>query len=574
MKGSRLATRLWPWLAAISSGLLYAACFEPVNQSWLCWICLVPLLGAIWFSGGKAKRPWLRHLGLGYVSGLVFFWSVFSWLITVTPPGWFLLQFYMAIYFAFWAWFCGLVRPNDPPNRETGTITGQPEEKWTSMLRSARGEPAPVGPVSPWVQSWRNLLLAFVIAAAWVTTEWLRGWVFSGFGWNGLGIALHQNWILIQAAEYSGVLGFSFLVAFANVIAVTTARRLIFEARSRAMRPHWDLNFTMLGIVALILLGWHLAKMPRTTTPLRVAAVQADIPRAEKFDRQFSQRIFDKFTRLSQEALQLNPPPELLVWPESSMPGPVLVDDASNEFVMGFSARTKVDLLLGTIDVEPGHDYNAAILVTDAGQSVQLYRKLHLVPFGEYIPARHSLPLLARIIGDQVPGDFDVGNEYTVFRLTNEYVQVAPLICFEDTIGELTRHFVLPEGGRTGANLLVNVTNDGWFLHSAGSKQHLAHAIFRCIETRRPMVRAANTGVTCFVSELGRVTQVLQDDHGSTFGEGVLYGTVDVPTGGEQTFYVRHGDLVGPASAALTGLTIAAAIGFRLVRRRRTVSSL
>ncbi len=251
------------------------------------------------------------------------------------------------------------------------------------------------------------------------------------------------------------------------------------------------------------------------------------------------------------------------------MPGPVLEDEASYQFVTGFSAENKIDILLGTIDEEPGRAYNAALLVSDSGRDIQLYRKLHLVPFGEYIPGRHTIPLLARIIGDQVPGDFDVGTDYTVFQLTTPAVRVAPLICFEDSIGELTRHFVLPAHGHPGANLLVNVTNDGWFLHSAGSLQHLAHAIFRCVETRRPMVRAANTGVTCFVNELGRVSQILRDDRGSTFGEGILCDEVQVPSGDELTFYVRHGDLPGPISAAIAGLTIAVIIGSKVVRRAR-----
>ncbi len=172
-----------------------------------------------------------------------------------------------------------------------------------------------------------------------------------------------------------------------------------------------------------------------------------------------------------------------------------------------------------------------------------MYRKVHLVPFGEFVPGRHTVPLLARIVGDQVPGDFKAGTEHTVFTLTNGDVQVAPLICFEDTIGELTRQFVLPTESSPGANLLVDVTNDGWFQHSAGSHQHLANAIFRCIETRRPMLRAANTGVTCFINQFGRVTQELQDETGSTFTEGVLTGDIKVPTEHELTFYVRHGEL-------------------------------
>ena len=141
-------------------------------------------------------------------------------------------------------------------------------------------------------------------------------------------------------------------------------------------------------------------------------------------------------------------------------------------------------------------------------------------------PGGSALPLLAKIVGDQVPSDFAFGTEHTVFHLTGEKAHVAPLICFEDTIGDLTRQFVLG-----GANLLANVTNDGWFLRSAGSQQHLDNAVFRCVETRRPMVRAANTGVTCFVNEFGRITQILADDTGSQFTEGVLTGEVAIPTG-------------------------------------------
>jgi apolipoprotein N-acyltransferase len=218
---------------------------------------------------------------------------------------------------------------------------------------------------------------------------------------------------------------------------------------------------------------------------------------------------------------------------------------------------------LGTIDEENGDVYNAALLVSDGGEQVQVYRKLHLVPFGEYVPGRHRVPLLARIVGDQVPGDFKEGKEHTVFELTNSDVKVAPLICFEDTIGDLTRRFVLPSDNNPGANLLVDITNDGWFLHSAGSHQHLANAIFRCVETRRPMVRAANTGVTCFVNEFGRVTQKLQDDTGSTFTEGVLTGEVKVPTEHELTFYTRHGELFAKICAAVTAIATLAVFALR-----------
>jgi apolipoprotein N-acyltransferase len=177
------------------------------------------------------------------------------------------------------------------------------------------------------------------------------------------------------------------------------------------------------------------------------------------------------------------------------------------------------------------------------------------------------VPLLAQIVGDQVPGDFKRGEEHTVFNLTNTAVHVAPLICFEDTLGELTRQFVLPTETNPGANLLVDVTNDGWFGRSAGSHQHLANAIFRCVETRRPMIRAANTGVTCFINQFGRVTQMLRDDTGSTFIEGVLTGEIKVPIEQELTFFARHGDLFAKGCTAITAFSIFVVFGIRRWKR-------
>jgi apolipoprotein N-acyltransferase len=554
-------TKLWPWFAAVCSGVLYALCFAPFNLTWFCWIALTPLIGAIWFSGTGSHHSWLRSLLLGYVAGLTFFWIVFSWLTTVTVLGWFVLQFYMAIYFAIWAWFCDLVRPRAPDKKRLRAAS-----KWDQMLVQARTA-APPSVQSPWTKSTSNLRLAFVLAAVWTTLEWLRGWVFSGFGWNGLGVALHDNWPLIQITELTGVAGLSFLVAFANVIVITTAYRLVVEARTRVMRPHFDFTVTMAGIVGVLIFGIRAAQVAPTTKPLRVAAVQSNVPQNQKFDPDFTRRIFDQFHRLSEIALRSNPPPDLLVWPESSMPGPVLSDQQSREFVMDLAASSETDLLLGTIDVDERNAYNAAILISDGGERVQVYRKVHLVPFGEYVPGRHNVPLLAQIVGDQVPADFKAGTEYTVFTLTNSSVHVAPLICFEDTIGELTRQFVLPTETSPGANVLVDMTNDAWFRRSAGSYQHLANAIFRTVETRRPMIRAANTGVTCFINQFGRITQILQDDTGSTFTEGVLAGEIKVPVEPEFTFYVRHGELFAKACTAITLLSLLLVVGFRRWKR-------
>jgi apolipoprotein N-acyltransferase len=545
------ALPLWPWLAAIATGLLVTACFPPFTQSWLCWIALTPLIVAIWFSGENSRRRWLRNLLLGYLAGIVFFTGTFGWLGALGDLYQdfflhglsFLLSIYLGLHFAFWAWFIGLIKP----------------EAFTA--------------------SWRNLLVAFVAASAWVAHEWTRGWLFTGFGWNGLGVALHAEWPMIQIAEFTGVVGLSFAIAFANIIAVTTPLRLFAEARTHRMRPHFDLTLTMVGIVALLAFGLHRAQDSSPAKTVRVAAVQASVPQLQKFDPRFTGEVFERFRRLSEIALGANPPPDLLVWPESSMPDPVRDQNSeSYRFIADFSAAMKTNLMLGTLDAEDSHDYNAAVLISNGGEQVQIYRKIHLVPFGEYIPLRHSFPLFAVVASTWVPGDFTAGTKHTVFNLTNTDIRVAPLICFEDTVGDLVRRFVL-----NGANLLVDVTNDGWFLHSSGSSQHLANAIFRCVENRRPMVRAANTGVTCFVNEFGRVTQILQDDTGNTFTEGVLSGSVNVPlataspSGGGQdrhlTFYALHGEWLAELCACATAIVIVVSLVRRGMGRTRSVRS-
>lgn len=544
------ALRLWPWLAAISSGLLYAACFAPFDQGWLCWVALTPLLAAIWFSSGNSKRRWLRDLLLGYVAGLAFFWTVFSWLNTVTVPGMFLVGAYMSIYIALWSWICGLLRPSLRAPMVVNRWTQPAPQEETPLSRS------------PWLRSTNNLRLAFLLAAVWVAQEWLRSQVFSGWGWNTLGTALHAQMVLIQIAEYTGVAGLSFLVAFTNVILLATVRRLILETRVRPIRAHYDFTLTMAMIIGVMGFGLRAFQIQQPSKPLRIALVQPNIPREQKFSPEFAQKTFDLFTHLSAPALSSSAPPDLIVWPESSMPGPVLQDDRSYRFVMDFSASAKTDLVLGTIDLDETHDYNAALLVSEGGQRVQIYRKVHLVPFGEYIPGRHTIPLLARVVGDQVPSDFSFGKEHTVFLLANDKARVAPLICFEDTIGDLARQFVLG-----GANLLANVTNDGWFLRSAASQQHLANAVFRCVETRLPMVRAANTGVTCTINEFGQ----LSSSHlVPPFTEGVLLGEVNVPTERVLTFYVRHGEFFAHCCVGVL-LLVLLFLGVQAVRRRKSV---
>ncbi len=573
----------WPWMAALFSGGLLVFCLEPWNQEWLCWLALTPLLTAVWFApvteppriASRLARWWRRRavrcFALGYVCGLVYIWGAFYWLTTVTVPGWFILGPYMACYPAVWSVFVGtLAWPGPLP---APTVAGSP---WQSGRPGTGGlfvwNPLPASG-SPLLRSRWNLWFAFLAAASWVGLEWVRGWMFSGFGWNDLGIALHGNLPLLQMAEWTGVGGLSFVAAFVNVIAVATVARFFLEVRAHRVRPHFDFTLTLAGLMVLVAFGVRTLRhshdelaQPEAAVPLRVAAVQAAIPQNEKWNPERADRIVKIYDDLTATALATRP--QLLLWPEAATPyGMYDGRGQTMQTTFGIANTGRCNLLFGTLDFDFGEDgrsqadYNAAMMVTPGSRHVQVYRKIHLVPYGEYVPFRKSFPPIAWIVGDQVPDDFAFGTEPAVFETVDPEVRVAPLICFEDALGELTRQTVL-----RGAQLLVNVTNDAWFQRTAASRQHFNEAVFRTVENRRPLVRCANTGVTAFVDRDGRVTQELRMPDSSIFGQGILSGVVDVPTPGSLTFYTRHGDIFSMACATAAGLA-AFLHGWRKLRR-------
>ena len=582
--GSRRAWRAaWPWLAAAASGGLATLCLEPWNQDWLPWLALTPLLAAVWTTvdahaathaaaTGRFARLWrtraMRGFALGYVAGMVFFWCAFYWLRQVTGVGWFIMPFYMGLYFAVWGSFMATVaKPwaGQPALAPTGGI---------SAARSVLRAPAPAS-TSALLRSRWNLWFAFLGAAAWVGLEWVRGWMFSGFGWNDLGVGLHRQVPFLQVAEWTGVGGVSFLAAFVNVIAVATVLRFALEVRSHRIRPHFDFTLTVAGLLLVFSYGIRAVRSseqalarPGAATTLTVAAVQANIAQTDKWNPSMEGPIRDTYSRLSRRAMAARP--RLLLWPEAATPYGMF-DGRSDTFqyVTGVAKETGCNLLLGSLDYDfgkDGHaeaDYNAAMMLATGAERFQVYRKIHLVPYGEYVPFRHSFPLFAWLLRDVVPGDFAFGREPGVFTTNEPFLRIAPLICFEDTIGELARQPVL-----RGAELLVNITNDGWFGTTAANRQQLAESVFRAVENRRPLVRCANTGVTAFIDRDGRVVKTLRmAGTGSVFGEGVLTGDVQVPTDGALTFYTRHGELFSEACAAAAGL-MAFLRGWRFLRGR------
>lgn len=524
-------SRVLPWALAIASGALLGLCYPPWGLGNLCWVALTPLVWAIWFTEPPVRRPWVQRAALGYVCGIVFFAMSASWLTTLTWPGFLLLVLYFAGYFSAWtllAWFVA--------------CPGAPER---------------------WLSSLHNLRVCLVAAAGWVALEWLRGIIFPAFGWNGLGIALYKNIPLIQIADITGTGGISFLVAMANLMLAATVKRVAMEIGGNRRRPHLDFSLT----VALIALVWgygvrqFLAEPPESTE-LTFAAVQANIPQNIRNDPSFSLEILETYRRQTMVAIAMQP--DLILWPESATPAPLLGDQLTWDLVRGLAEQHSGDLLLGTVHWAREGDFNSIALLTERGTQAQLYHKIHLVPFGEYVPLREEFPLLAAIVGDLVPDDFDAGKEFEILEMNAAQAKLAPLICFEDTVGNLARRFA-----QKGAQAFVVGTNDGWFLESAGSMQHLQNAVFRCVETKLPMIRAANTGVTCAIDRLGNVREVLRDDTGSTFTQGVLFSRIALPSEPTQTFYTRHGEVFSISCLSLAALALVGG----LLRRKFQKSS-
>jgi len=545
-----LLRRVWPWLAAVLSGGLLIACYPRFDQGGLVWIALVPVLCATWFRDeARATKRWraaLRGLGPGYVTGLIFFTGTFHWLgslaelyadkLLLSLP--LLLALILSFYIGLWTWFLDFLIP----------------------LGEARRFP----------NSWRNLATGAAGASAWVMLEWTRGWLFGGFGWNGLGVALHRDLAMIQIADVTGVWGLSWLIAFVNLMIVIVVRRVAGELGPMFLRRvRWEFSISVALVVAVF--GYGVRTLIRNdggpTVPLRVAAIQPNIPQREKFDPQFEHKVLETLGRLS--ALAIVARPQLLVWPEACTPRPVFGDEETYKFVIEQAQPEGVALLLGSIDFDAAldEDYNIAALFTDSGASHQVYRKIHLVPFGEYLPLR---PLFAPLVGALVPGDFTPGRETKIMHLHEPGITLAALVCFEDTVGDLTRRFVA-----AGAQLLVNVTNDGWFADSPAAEQHLANALFRAIETRRPLLRCGNTGLTGSIDPFGRLARFDRRSGEAVpsdvvqflrpFEEGFVSGQIAVPTANRTTFYTRHGDWLPHTCLALTALAL---LRTGLARRR------
>ena len=536
--------------AAVTSGLLVAGVFPPFHFPAPVWVAMVPLLAALWSVEGK-RAGW-KGFGIGFLAGTVSCLIQFNWVSTVSSLGAVLLPLYLACY---WGLFGAFAATLGKPGGNGGA-----------------GE---------------SLRVAFCHGAVWAGLEWLRGWLLTGFGWNGLGMAFHEMPVMAQGADLLGVTGLSLALVFFQAVVVQGMSR-----GKRWMRR--DLGFAALAVISLY--GYGRARIAieakQESVRLKTLLVQINIPqdaaRVLWTDLEVHQAYEDETLKaldgLKAPDGELSPRwPDWVMWPECALTGRILrtndgewgmwpinrdsiaqVREAGPfSLIYGVNEQEAEKLGEELVPKDKGRAYNS-IAVMSPGDELQTYRKRHLVIFGETIPFVDSLPFLKKIYeqqsGTEYGGSFTPGDSLEPLPIAagGTMIGAIPTVCFEDSVARLTRKFVRP-----GPQVIINVTNDGWFKESAAAAQHFAAASFRAIELRRPMLRCANSGVSAAIDSTGSAAhpdsgarQVLVDAKGSHFTRGSLLTELRIPLHPSFSLYAVIGDW-GILVMAAAGLIVA-----------------
>lgn len=543
--------RLWRDAAlAVLAGVGLSLTFPPLEWAVLAWLALLPLLLA------PVPAPVWRRVLSGALFGLGFFVPNLWWLNTIGFCAGVLLAMICACFPLAWYLFAAALV------RRLAVLTHPDAE--VRVQRSA------LGPVCIWdLGALSQILLVLLLPAGWVALEWVRGWIFTGFPWNQLGISQWARPNLLPLVTITGVYGISFLIVAVNTgLAISWPRIAVRFTGRRTAGVSWGLMAVVLFFLPVFLLNRAQKPLPPPDDVLRVWSAQGNIPQCriptqEQFDE--SLQVYAELTRAAVRGEQK---PDLIVWPETAVPSPLRFDEAYWKVVSHLFPDVRTAMLIGTVDFRPAAAaaakngklpkedippmFNSVLHFGPSGRLLETYDKMHLVPFGEYTPFGKYLPWLENWIG--MGRDLTAGREYTIFSLPQD-VRAGVMICFEDAFPGIARGFA-----NRNADVLMTLTNDAWYAESAGSRQHLIHAVFRAVETRRPLFRAGNNSGTCLIWPNGHVTGLLRDPAtGSPFYRGGRLYEIPVWRDPQPTWYALHGDVFawvcsGLAGAATAGL--------------------
>jgi apolipoprotein N-acyltransferase len=535
-----------PALLGLTSGIALWLAFPPAGWSWLAWVALVPLFLLI--PSGRSRLA--IYLG-AWAGGFVFWLLALNWILCIDATA--------SIAWAAMAFALSLL--------------------WPAFLAISR-------------HAVRTLRLPVMLVApiVWTAFEYLRAYILTGFPWYYLAHSQYRHLALIQVADFAGSLGVSLLIASANALIVDALTLPLFRPTPQGPRLARPIAVRV-GVLAVGLastVGYGLFRLgtARFEPGPTIALIQSNQMQRYRLDRT-APEILEEYQILIARAVKSTPRPSLIVWPETAYPyGYVAIDpklpadefarqvkdlspedtpadwttkrDSVSAHLHEWVNAMQIPMVVGstTYSFQPGRldKYNSAILFEPGKSSIQSYHKLHLVPFGEYVPLLQTFPWLVALTpyrNGHIPS-LTFGGTPAWFE-EGKY-RYATAICFEDTVPQVTRRLFaeIPDGH--SPDVLLNLSNDGWFttvddanvVHgSSEHEMHLAVSVFRSIEHRVPLARAANTGISAVVAGNGRIVDALPSGKSD-----ILVTTV--PLDPRKGLYTTLGDWLGLLCLAIT----------------------
>jgi apolipoprotein N-acyltransferase len=487
-KAGGALTRNAVFLAVLSGVLLFLS-FPKYGSAWLAWIAFVPLFFALRKTASIAQG-----FLLGFITGIVSYIGIIYWIA------------FVVINYGYLPLYLGIIL----------------------MLLLACYLSIYIALFAGGIVYFRGKVALFIAAPVlWVCFEYCKSFFLTGFPWENLGYSQYLNSYLIQFADIAGVFGLSFLIVIVNAA--------IFEIINKRSKREYVLAVAVFMILSgVYIYGFcrldQVNKVMQNAQGMEVSLIQGNIDQSIKWNENYQRETLNIYERLS----VINSPANgsLIVWPETA--APFRFQDINNlhDQITNLSLATKSWLLFGSVSSLQKRDsndyFNSAYLLSPFGEIKGKYDKVHLVPYGEYVPLRNLFPFVNKLAAGI--GDFGTGAGYYPLSLGDKKIGI--LICYEAILPFAARMYK-----KRSANLLVSITNDAWFGTTSAPFQHFSMTIFRAVETRLYLVRAANTGISGIIDPTGKTvakTNIFQED--------ALKGYikfVKIPT-----FYAAHGDLL------------------------------
>lgn len=503
--------------------------FPPIGHPFVAFFALVP--AAIAASAAPNWRTWRRA---AYGTSWLLWIGLLIWLRHIYPPlGWLglvLLTAYCALYPFLWLL----------------TL------RWIFPACRDAGAPA-------------RLLAVAGLAGAWGLLEWLRSTVLTGFGWLPLAASQEGNNVMLALCPWVGPTGLSIGLVLINLGFASWAVRLRALRGDALLAPvtpfSWLRRLTpelYLGLCVMAA-GFYATLRHATSEAPRhyvtIAAIRTDFDPTEKWEPAKYSRHAQFLNQATLQAAQAKP--DLILWPEAALP--LSLSDANFAGFLRMNAtEAGCPLLIGAIEPRGDGYANSAAVITETGVQKPTYAKRHLVPFGEYVPLASWLPLRKVV---PIAQDCIAGESVSLLPLTtkkNQTYLVGALICYEDVFPELAREHAL-----AGADLLVVVTNDGWYGHEAGDAQHTAHSVLLAASTGLPVARSGNAGWSGVITPRGILKPTPEPGQTATAARPLTQIAPLRNDRNEMTFWVRHGDWAVGLGGVCFALTY-------VWRRRRT----